>query len=431
MKAEFGNILADFAFEAMRRQLLHAGRPAYMEQPEDLGTAGVQTVAFAQIDFGSANVKPTRLLMRTPGPLHPEMYEGRPSLDQGGVYNGPLPKKVGQPLIGKEKGAYKTASAAAWPDGLSKWVASQIFLSFHRTIEQGERKGNAEEEKNAEQEKTEDEDSSNPWWPPVRGGEGPARSCRWKGLEVPFHDGGCLLSPGRWDREKRRFPNSARWQHLRRDLVDIVVKACGGEAKLERECFAMATGEKGCRLVKDEELLGKLVEKMKEAAPTFQTKAGDGDFEFLREAEAGLPLGVKHQLPRTPNSFEKQTKWNLQNDPSVEGALMKDNYSSAKEHKEHVKRHLEEEVREGLVVKMREEDFIEKYGKERAVAALAVLVEDEVTGKKRIIHDGSHEILVNNRIRSKDKLRMPGGREKRALLGQFKSRRETVFLTHR
>ena len=38
MKAEFGNILADFAFEAMRRQLLHAGRPAYMEQPEDLGT---------------------------------------------------------------------------------------------------------------------------------------------------------------------------------------------------------------------------------------------------------------------------------------------------------------------------------------------------------------------------------------------------------
>ena len=156
-------------------------------------------------------------------------------------------------------------------------------------------------------------------------------------------------------------------------------------------------------------------------------EAGAGDFEFLREAETGLPLGVKHQLPRAPNSFEKQTKWNLQNDPSVEGALMKDNYSSAKEHKEHVKRHLEDEVREGLVVKMREEDFIEKYGKERAVAALAVLVEDEVTGKKRIIHDGSHEILVNHRIRSKDKLRMPGGREKRALLGQFKSRRETVF----
>ena len=29
-------------------------------------------------------------------------------------------------------------------------------------------------------------------------------------------------------------------------------------------------------------------------------KAGDADFAFLEEAETGLPLGVKHALPRTP-----------------------------------------------------------------------------------------------------------------------------------
>ena len=109
LKADFGNILGDFAFEAMKRFLENAKGPAYMERPEDLGTpvrprAGLQgmrpasmwqfwqfqkliekenvrTVALAQLDFGFKSVKPTRLLMRAPGPLHEEMYEGEPRLN--------------------------------------------------------------------------------------------------------------------------------------------------------------------------------------------------------------------------------------------------------------------------------------------------------------------------------------------------------------
>ena len=89
-KATLGNTLADFSFEAMKRQLLQEDKLALMEQPEDLGTTkvqrvpghrpgsmwqfpqheellqlpGVQSVALAQLDFGSDSVKPTRLLLR-------------------------------------------------------------------------------------------------------------------------------------------------------------------------------------------------------------------------------------------------------------------------------------------------------------------------------------------------------------------------------
>ena len=63
--------------------------------------------------------------------------------------------------------------------------------------------------------------------------------------------------------------------------------------------------------------------------------------------------------------------------------------------------------------------------------ALTVLV-DEATGKKRVIHDGSHDIngshdiRINHRIKCLDKLRMRGGREKRYLLSQFKEARDVV-----
>ena len=61
------------------------------------------------------------------------------------------------------------------------------------------------------------------------------------------------------------------------------------------------------------------------------------------------------------------------------------------------------------------------------MAALAVLVEDELTGKRRVIHDGAHSVKVNHRIRCRDKVRMPGPREKRALLEEYEEEHLTVL----
>lgn len=103
-------------------------------------------------------------------------------------------------------------------------------------------------------------------------------------------------------------------------------------------------------------------------------------------------------LSRNPKAFEAQRKWPLEEDPEGRYLLEKRNYPSAGEHEEHLRKHLEAEVQEGLVEKYTVQQFKSKFGENRAVA-LAVLVEDAVTGKKRVIHDATHGVGVNNRIR--------------------------------
>ena len=181
----------------------------------------------------------------------------------------------------------------------------------------------------------------------------------------------------------------------------------------------MATGEKGCKLVKNEELLEELrgaMHRFGEGDPDdlmvpegqpfrlrlmrkLLKEAGDPDWEFLERAEEGLPVGVLEPLPRTPSVFEEQVKWNLEEDPLQPHRLEKANYPSA----------------------------VKEFGENRAIAALAVLVEDPVVGKKRVIHDGSHDVQVNHRIKTRDKIRMPGAREKRYVLECLKKRREVAF----
>ena len=53
------------------------------------------------------------------------------------------------------------------------------------------------------------------------------------------------------------------------------------------------------------------------------------------------------------------------------------------------------------------ESFKERFGEDTATAALAVIVEDEEKDKKRLIHDATHGVRVNHRIKCRDKLRAP------------------------
>ena len=476
-KAEVGNVLGDFSFEVMKRQVKRKRSWAAMEQPEDLGQVrkqrvpghwpaslwqfpqhedllrqcpDLQSVVLAQVDFGGKSVKPTRLLVKAEE-IHPEMYPGLPQFDPEGWYLGPLPRKVGAPLIGHDGTNFNTAAAAAWPPQLCEWAAKSIISSFNNSASEG--KGDASEditpgagkilETPVEKEVAKQVD---PTFPPVRGGRDLPRRCNWKGYMVPFHDGGCLPSPGRWDPEHRSLPGG-EWEQLRKEVEEIIERRAGGPSGLEKECFAMATGERGCKLVKDEELLEELRGAMHrfgggdpddlmvpEGQPfrlrlmrRLLKEAGDPDWEFLERAEEGLPVGVLEPLPRTPSVFEEQVKWNLEEDPLQPHRLEKANYPSAREHADHLRSHLEAEVAEGLVEKMSRDDFVKEFGENRAIAALAVLVEDPVVGKKRVIHDGSHDVQVNHRIKTRDKIRMPGAREKRYVLESLKRKREVAF----
>ena len=286
-------------------------------------------------------------------------------------------------------------------------------------------------------------DPMNPIFP---GGRGPPRSCRWKGLEAPYHDGGGLASPGRWTPGTRKILQGEEWAKLRQQLQQEAVAKLGNLTELEKEAFRMAKGGDAFSLVKDEEFLGKVrallsenlgveVQESPEEGQPFYLglmkdvleKAGDPDGGFLEQAKTGLPLGILNELPPTPVIFEEQLRWNLESEDWSGSVWQKENYMSAAEHEKYLTEHLDQEVAEGLMVKMEEEDFIQAFGENRAVAALAVLVEDEVTGKKRVIHDGTHGVMVNHRIRCRDKVRMPGPREKRALLEEYEAGRQTVL----
>ena len=498
-KAEFGTILADFSFEALKRQFACGRRIGLMEQPEDLGRTNyeripghqpasmwqfwqfrqllelpdVQTVVFAQSDFGTESPKPTRFLLRIFAPLHAAMHTGLPQFDEHGWYLGPLPRQSGgAPLIGKSKGVFRTAQSAAWPPQLCKWTAEAILTSFLQEWEGGgeinstptSRKRRCDEDPagvealetfSASKRRRLEEDRPvpgghpkvvDPMNPPVPGGRGPPRACRWKGLEASFHDGGGLSSPGRWPPERRMKLEGREWVMVRHHILLAAVKRLGSVAEVEKEAFRMARGGDSFRLVREEAFLQEirdiLAEKLdiprqerpEEGQPFFLDtmkgvlqRAGDPDWEFLEQAKTGLPLGILHEMPRTLAVFEEQVKWSLEGDGWGSAVWQKDNYASAAEHEKYLVEHLEQEVAEGLMVKMSEEDFVRTYGKNRAVAALAVLVEDELTGKKRVIHDGTHGVMVNHRIKCRDKVRMPGPREKRTLLEEYGADRAAVL----
>ena len=178
-----------------------------------------------------------------------------------------------------------------------------------------------------------------------------------------------------------------------------------------------AGGEKGCTLASDTDLHHQLRELWKDwleaqdlgeeglldVAPgqplhlrllrAMLEAAGDPDRDFLRQAEEGLPVGILDPLPRTPHVFEEQLKWPLDEERA--------DFARAK---------FEEDVREGLMAKMSMGEFLERYGEHTAIAALAVIVEDEELDKKRIIHDATHGVRVNHRDKCRDKLRSPGAR---------------------
>ena len=166
-------------------------------------------------------------------------------------------------------------------------------------------------------------------------------------MEVPFHDGGGLPSPGRWRQAQRRAPTGMKWEEAREEIEKVVLRRMGSRAELEKEFFRMTKGGDAFKLVKDEAVIEEvrrvLAEKFGYAGSvcpepgrpfmlglmeTILRQAGDCDHKFLGEAVDGLPLGVLHPLPRTPGVYERQTKWSLELDMDASWAMEKENYSS-------------------------------------------------------------------------------------------------------
>ena len=139
---------------------------------------------------------------------------------------------------------------------------------------------------------------------------------------------------------------------------------------------------------------------------------GDPDWEFVDGMGEGVPLGVDEQMPRTPAVFGEKGKWKLPDDAGP-GVDMCDNYRSVEPHIEQVKALFREEAALGWMEEYPEDVAREKFGTRFAIAALGVVEEKD---KARVVHDGSHKVHVNHRIKVRDQLRCPGAGDIRTIL---------------
>jgi hypothetical protein len=212
-----------------------------------------------------------------------------------------------------------------------------------------------------------------------------------------------------------------------------------------------AKGEQGCNLVRDQALQSKLVDlwitllreegyeteglgEIADGQPfrlklmqALSKRAGDPDHRFLLQGQEGFPVGVLHQLPRTPHMYEEQTAWKLEEDPYMCEEIWRDNYESVQDHEEFVREHFKAECEEGLMEKMSLEEAKRRFGDKIAISSLSVLVEEAHGNKRRIIHDATHGTKINNRIKCRDKQRSPGAREKMYLLAYYKDKGNVIF----
>ena len=140
--------------------------------------------------------------------------------------------------------------------------------------------------------------------------------------------------------------------------------------------------------------------------------------EAAGDPDGGVPVGIPTRCRELPTS-SRSSYGGLDNQPREPGLQWVPNYSSVEENVEFAKAKFEEDAAEGMMIKMSLRDFKARYGEHRAIAALAVIVEDETVGKKRMIHDATHGVRVNHRIRCRDKIRAPGAKEKKQLLREM------------
>ena len=140
----------------------------------------------------------------------------------------------------------------------------------------------------------------------------------------------------------------------------------------------------------------------------FLRTCGDPDEAALDTYAMGVKVGADVQLPRTPAIYLEKQKWRLPELPEDEanwGEVVRDNYVSASDNLDQLRKEIMEELQACRMVKMTLAEARKEFGEKLSVASLALI--QEGPDKWRLIHDGTHGVLVNNRIRPLDRADSP------------------------
>ena len=247
----------------MRRQAKHHEHVGMMEQPEDLGKTryeripqhqpasmwqfppfelalreGMRTCVFSQLDCGSESVKPTLASTEASRPPTWNHVRRQANFQHRRFLCWALPQREGAALIGRHQGSFRTVAAAAWPGALCKWAAIIAAYRKYSAMQEGEGNGNKkrplldkENPEEAKRRQLEEEQPVDPMKPLFSGGDGPPRSCTWKGYQTPFQDGGSSITRLVEERQKK-IPHVKRLEGTQQASGEGSYRACrwsGGE----------------------------------------------------------------------------------------------------------------------------------------------------------------------------------------------------------
>jgi len=264
-----------------------------------------------------------------------------------------------------------------------------------------------------------------------------------------FHDGTGLCSPGRWLPENRQDP-CFLIKSIRESLLEIIATmdvrkivatlACGkasecpfSASQIEQgrsawaACFPAVIGED--MPLEPEPGQPFLCELIGETLRI----AGDPDWKVWSWSQAehtfsrGVGVGTRAPLPRIPAVYERKVSWKSYED-SLETSRphSKENYPSIAPNLDAIKTQFLEEVDEGMLIEVYDNQVKDFIGDGALnVAALAAIRKTDDTF--RVIHDGTHGVLVNPRIVVRDQMRCPGIPEQRTAMRQCQSIGSQVF----
>ena len=276
-------------------------------------------------------------------------------------------------------------------------------------------------------------------------GRPPPLTTRWGGKCRPFHDGAGLCSPFRWPPEDRPLILAEKAPSLLKELRDIVLEVhdpvkitcrmatrnatsspfTADQIRRARAAFATAIGmptEQAEQVVPFQpcylSLLGGVLKFIGD--PDWR-QAADASWSFAK----GVPIGVDIRMPRVPAVFERKVAWRALDESDFDPG--RENYKSAAGVFDAREVQFEQEAKEGRMFKASEATLRKEYPKDRLrIASLGAILKGD--SSFRVVHDGTHGVKINNAVKPRDQIRMPGPGEVRVLLEKASRDEEYFFM---
>ena len=271
------------------------------------------------------------------------------------------------------------------------------------------------------------------------------------GTRRPVADGGGLCSPGKWPPERRRLPVWPR--PFRDDLLATLAKY-----DVRAVWLQTSAGKLDASPFDQDDVLGlrsRLQERLVQDGWAPHPKEGDGVQELhIRLIQAtlqacgdpdagimdwyaeGVPLGVDVRLPRAKGIFFAKAKWSMREQATLDspddhpwsGERAVPNHPSGRANVDWVRKHLrglaEAQPPQGSF--MSDEAARAQFGDRLAVAAVGTVHKgwDDLGAEDfRLIHDATHGVHVNHKIKVRDVDEAPSAKDLKRLQAA-KSRRK-------